>query len=199
MGGAGQPLPAARRTRRPWISPATKTLPTKRERAALLLLALACILLRSGERVCLYGRTAPLSGNRALPIIAASLLGGTVPGTAEANPDETSRRVVFGDFLFPAPGFARRPGGAVLQILDPAECDFPYRGRVMFEGFSREPELEAANAESWAQTYRARIAAQRETVARAAMEAGQTPLCSTAPTIRPRRLWPPYISALLRR
>ncbi len=153
-----------------------KTLPTKRDRAALLLLALAAILLRSGERVCLYGRTAPLSGNRALPMIAASLLGGTVPGTAEANPDETSRRVVFGDFLFPAPGFARRPGGAVLQILDPAECDFPYRGRVMFEGFSREPELEAANAESWAETYRARIAAQRETVARAAMEAGQTAL-----------------------
>ena len=83
---------------------------------------------------------------------------------------------MFGDFLVPNPGFARQPGGAVMQILDPAECDFPYRGRILFEGFSREPELEAAHAESWAETYRARLAAQRESVAHAAMAAGQTPL-----------------------
>ncbi|HEY1856707.1 DUF58 domain-containing protein [Acidocella sp.] len=151
-----------------------KTLPTKRERASLLLLALSAILLRTGERVSLYGRTNPLSGSRALPAIAAALLGGS--GAAEADPDQRSRRVVFGDFLVPNPGFARQPGGAVMQILDPAECDFPYRGRILFEGFSREPELEAAHAESWAETYRTRLTAQRENVARAAMVAGQTPL-----------------------
>jgi uncharacterized protein (DUF58 family) len=152
-----------------------KNLPTKRERAALLLLALGAILLRTGERVALYGRTAPLSGSRALPMIAMALTGGH-GAAAEADPDPTSRRVVFGDFLVPNPGFARQPGGAVMQILDPAECDFPYRGRILFEGFSREPELEAAHAEDWAAIYRTRLAAQRESVARAAMAAGQTPL-----------------------
>jgi uncharacterized protein (DUF58 family) len=151
-----------------------KSLPTKRERAVLLLLALGAILLRSGERVALYGRTTPLSGPRALPTIAAALIGGH--GGGEADPDPKARRVAFGDFLFANPRFAHQPGGAALQILDPAECDFPYRGRVLFEGFSREPALEASHAESWAQTYRARIAAQRENVAHAAMEAGQTPL-----------------------
>jgi uncharacterized protein (DUF58 family) len=149
--------------------------PAKRDRAALLLLALGAILLRSGERVSLYGRTTPLTGPRALPTIAAALIGGTAGG-GEADPDPKARRVVFGDFLVPNPGFARQPGGAVMQILDPAECDFPYRGRILFEGFAREPALEASHAESWAETYRTRIAAQRESVARAAMEAGQTPL-----------------------
>lgn len=149
--------------------------PTKRDRAALLLLALGAILLRSGERVSLYGRTTPLTGPRALPTIAAALIGfGT--GGGEADPDPKARRVVFGDFLIPNPGFARQPGGAAMQILDPAECDFPYRGHILFEGFAREPELEASHAESWAKTYRTRIAAQRESVARAAMAAGQTPL-----------------------
>ncbi|HTJ90509.1 MAG TPA: DUF58 domain-containing protein [Acidocella sp.] len=151
-----------------------KSVPTKRDRAVLLLLALGAILLRSGERVSLYGRTTPLTGPRALPTIAATLIGGH--GGAEADPDPKARRVVFGDFLVPNPRFARQPGGAAMQILDPAECDFPYRGRILFEGFSREAELEASHAEGWAQTYRARIAAQRESVARAAMEAGQTPL-----------------------
>jgi hypothetical protein len=78
--------------------------------------------------------------------------------------------------LRPDPAFSAPPGGAVLQILDPAECDFPYAGRIVFEGFAAEAKVEAAQAESWAATYRNRIAAQREAVANAARAAGQTPL-----------------------
>ncbi len=149
-------------------------LPTKRDRAALLLLALASILIRSGERVALAGITAPLTGNTALHKLAAALAGG---GRQPAAPTDPKARIIaFGDFLSPDPVFSAPPGGAVVHILDPAECDFPYSGRILFEGFSGEPEIEAASAEDWAATYRARIKAQRAAVTSAAQRAGQTAL-----------------------
>lgn len=148
-----------------------RNLPSKRERAILLLLALASLLLRSGERVALAGATTPLSGNNGLHRLAAALVSG---GSARAEPK--ARLIEFGDFLEPGPVFSNRAGGAVVQILDPAEWDFPYSGRVVFEGYRAEPEIEAANARDWAATYRARIAAQREQIRISAQRAGQTPL-----------------------
>jgi uncharacterized protein (DUF58 family) len=146
-------------------------LPAKRDRAVLLLLALASLLLRAGERVALAGITPPLTGNAALHNLAAALVAGGV-----APVDAKSRVIVFGDFLQPGPVFYGPPGGAVLQILDPAECDFPFKGRCVFEGFAGEPEIESARAEDWATSYRDRIAAQRAFVIAAAQLAGQTAL-----------------------
>ena len=148
-----------------------RNLPTKLERGALLLLALGALLLRSGERVALAGITPPLTGKSALPNIAQALASG---GTARLM--QNARMVTFGDFLRPAPLFNTPQGGAVVQILDPAECDFPYRGRVIFEDFGAAPPLEAASATAWAGAYRTRIAAQRAEVAQAALHGGQTPL-----------------------
>ncbi len=148
-----------------------RDLPTKRDRAILLLLALAALLLRAGERVALAGRTTPLSGDQALPRLAAALA-----GTDSAAIDPRARRVDFGDFLTPSPSFATPAGGAVLQILDPAECDFPYTGRIVFESFNAAPSLEAASAASWRTAYLDRLAAQRAAVQGAARAAGQTPL-----------------------
>jgi uncharacterized protein (DUF58 family) len=146
-------------------------LPPKRERAWLLLLALASLLLRAGERVALAGVTPPLSGHSALSSIAHALVtGGSV------TTDERARRIEFGDFLRPDPRFAAPPGGAVMQILDPAECDFPYTGRILFKGFGAEPPVEAASADDWRAAYLRRLAAQRDAVVRAALRAGQTPL-----------------------
>ncbi len=146
-------------------------LPSKRERAILLLLALASLLLRAGERVALAGKTPPLTGNAALRTLAAAFING---GMARIDPK--SRVIAFGDFLEAAPVFYAPPGGAVVQVLDPAECDFPFSGRCIFDGFAHEPEIEAARAEDWAAAYRARIAAQREAVVQAAQRAGQTAL-----------------------
>ena len=147
-----------------------RDLPTKRDRAVLLLLALAALLLRSGERVALHGVTPPLAGAGVLPRLAAGLATG---GTAAIDP--RARRIDFGDFLS-TPAFAPPPGGAVLQILDPAECDFPYSGRIIFEDFGDAPALEAPNAAAWRAAYQARLAAQRQAVVAAARAAGQTPL-----------------------
>jgi uncharacterized protein (DUF58 family) len=150
---------------------AYKNLPSKRDRAMLLLLALASLLLRAGERVALYDVTPPLTGKAALPAIARALLAG-----GQTPTDAKIRQVAFGDFLTPSPKFAAPPGGAVLQILDPAECDFPFTGRIIFEDFGMEPEIEATRAEDWGNAYRMRIKAQREAVAQAAAQSGQTAL-----------------------
>jgi len=147
----------------------TKALPTKRERAILLLLALSSLLLRAGERVALAGITPPMSGNAALGKIAQALDAG---GTAPADP--RARCITFGDFLAPDPRFTAPPGGAALQILDPAECDFPYSGRVIFEDFNPGPKIEAPSAATWRSAYLARLAAQRDAVTQAATRAGQT-------------------------
>jgi uncharacterized protein (DUF58 family) len=146
-------------------------LPSKWERAAVLLLALSFLLLEAGERVALAGVTPPLAGRQALPKLARALLaGGTAAGVDKA------RMVVFGDFLRPDPVFASAPGGAVMQILDPAECDFPYTGRVLFETPGGGVNIEAARAEGWSTAYKARLAAQKALVAAAAARNGQTAL-----------------------
>ena len=130
---------------------------------------MAAILLRAGERVALAGITSPVNGSRALNHLASALLTG---GSAPQEPN--ARRIRFGEFLQPDPSFTAPAGGAVLQILDPAECDFPFRGRLIFEGMRDEPAVEAANAAAWRDSYRLRIQAHRETVAQSAREAAQT-------------------------
>jgi uncharacterized protein (DUF58 family) len=146
-------------------------LPSKWERAALLLLALSFLLLEAGERVALAGVTVPLGGTAALPKLARALLAG---GAAPAP--EKARVVAFGDFLAPEPVFGTAPGGAVMQILDPAECDFPYSGRVVFEAPDGAMKIEAARAEAWAAAYKARLTAQKAAVVAAAGRSGQTAL-----------------------
>jgi uncharacterized protein (DUF58 family) len=112
-----------------------------------------------------------MTGRSALPKLALALAAG---GSARSG--EKSRKIFFGDFLTPSPVFSAPPGGAVVQILDPAECDFPYNGRIMFTGFAGETPIEAPRAENFAQTYRARLAAQRAEIVAAAQRSGQTAL-----------------------
>ena len=136
-----------------WHSPA---MPAKRDRAALLTLALASLLLRAGEHVRLLGSPPhPASGRQALPAIAA-LLDETPAGKAPREPPSPTEQalppqlrmsrhahvVLMGDFLEPLEEirnavayFANIPvTGHILQIIDPAEAELPFRGRIRFEG-----------------------------------------------------------------
>lgn len=124
-----------------WHSPDA---PSKRSRAVLLALALAALLLRGGEHVRLLGAAPhPAAGRAALPALAALL---DKPPTEQPLPPPLrlprhAHLVLIGDFLEPldqirtaVTGFAGLPvAGHVLQILDPAEVDLPFRGRVRFE------------------------------------------------------------------
>jgi len=128
--------------------------PVKRDRATLLTLALASLLLRAGEHVRLLGSAPhPASGRHALSAIAALL--GQAPLEQGRPPEQPlppqlrmSRHahvVLMGDFLEPLADirnavayFAGIPvTGHLLQVIDPAEAELPFRGRVRFEGLGR--------------------------------------------------------------
>jgi uncharacterized protein (DUF58 family) len=149
---------------------------TKRDRANLLALALASLLVRGGERVAIFGdRESPESGRIALKHIARVLA--AEQSHVNAMPPEigTGRRaqaIWFSDFLSPVSeienALTRLAGGGfanhLVQIVDPAEQDFPYAGRTRFEWKNfRQGEI-FGRAESAREEYRRRFSAQSEAV-----------------------------------
>lgn len=121
------------------------TLGTKIDRAKLLALALASLLIRGGERVALLGKDhAPASGRAALTRMAHGLAG-DVPAVDAMPPDlpigRSAQFVWLGDFLSPLPDIeaairrlvGRGLKGHLVQLVDPVEEDFPYTGRARFE------------------------------------------------------------------
>jgi uncharacterized protein (DUF58 family) len=120
--------------------------PAKRDRAALLTLALASLLLRAGEHVRLLGGAPhPASGRQALPALAALLAQMTEQELVLPPQVRVARHahvVLMGDFLEPLTEIRSAIGyfagipvtGHILQVIDPAEAELPFRGRVRFQG-----------------------------------------------------------------
>ncbi|HLI13035.1 MAG TPA: DUF58 domain-containing protein [Alphaproteobacteria bacterium] len=153
----------------------------KIERAELLLLALAALLLRGGERVRLIATgelpaTAPLASGRGALDGLAEALG------RDANEDglppnvklpRHCRVVLIGDFLSPLEDvhavvarLAAVPvSGHLLQVLDPAEALLPYAGRVRFLGLERDGETIIPRVESVREQYADRLRAQQQGLA----------------------------------
>jgi len=169
----------------------TREVETKRTRADLLLLALAALLMRGGERFSLLGtRIPPATGRAAFNRLTNSVLFRAPPhdaaplrATASLPAIENLPRhgqiVLLGDFLFPlrevettVMGFAARGvRGQMMQILDPAEETLPFRGRVRFSGFEGEDETLLSRVEALRQAYHGRLENHRiglETIARRA-------------------------------
>lgn len=157
-------------------------LPTKHSRARLLILALASLLLRGGERVAaLAGEMPPLWGNGALARLAETLeRAGDAPAVPPSRLPRHATLVLAGDFLDPLPTIASRletlartgAGGHLLQILDPAEESLPYAGRLRFLGLEGEGELETGRAEDLRQEYQRRLSGQRDGLAALARALG---------------------------
>ncbi len=144
--------------------------PTKRGRADILLLALASLLLRGGERVTLLGSGAPPNSGRAVLTRLAMGLDAAkagLPPTALLPRD--SQLVLLGDFLGPlaeidalvARFAARGVRGHLLQILDPAEETLPFAGRIRFEGVEGEQPILMSRAEAVRDAYIEKLAAHR--------------------------------------
>ena len=145
----------------------------KSDRAALLTLALAVLLVRGGEHIALLGVDEhPASGATALGQMLARLdrlraTGASLP-PAEALPRH-AQVVLIGDFLSPLERVdalvKHYVGGGVkghvLQINDPAEGTLPFTGRTRFEGFEGEGETRVGRPESLRGAYTARFAAHR--------------------------------------
>ncbi|HYD32574.1 MAG TPA: DUF58 domain-containing protein [Azospirillaceae bacterium] len=159
-------------------------LPTKRERVDLLLLALAVLLVRGGERVALLGAgQRPGVGKPVLDQMTARLTAGG-HGTADLPAIEPLPRhaqvVVMGDLLSPldrlhevVAAFAGNGiRGHLLQVLDPAEETLPFDGRVEFKGLEGEDEVLVPRVEAVREAYRERLLAHREGLAALARTAG---------------------------
>lgn len=151
-----------------------RNFPEKAERSELLLLALASILMRGGERVALLGAGYPPSVGRATMIRMAETLarGGGFGANAPAS-DPLPRHahvVLFSDFLGPieeieqsiASLAGRGVMGHVVQVLDPAEETLPFSGRVRFEGLEAEGTHLINRAEQVREQYMQRLAARRD-------------------------------------
>jgi len=158
---------------------------SKRERAEILALALASLLVRGGERVALLGDGVPPSASRpTLDRIAASLTRPLDPAApslpALADLPRFSALVLIGDFLAPLDEMAARVRrfsgagvrGVLVQVLDPAEEDLPYQGRTRFEGLEDEGALTIGRAETLRDDYRRKLAERQADLADLARRAG---------------------------
>jgi uncharacterized protein (DUF58 family) len=147
--------------------------PSKRERAELILVALASLLVRGGERLALLGSgMAPMSGRIALSRLVDLIehdrpqSGSARTGLPVIEPlPRAGQLVLIGDFLGPLDatnkmiaGFAAAGiAGHILQIVDPAEEDLPFDGRVRFEGVEERDELLVSRVETIRAAYAGRF------------------------------------------
>ena len=149
-------------------------LPTKRHRAEVLLLALGFLLARGGERMAAIGEDAsPTGGKPAVARIAAHLVHDASGASDLPEPKHDiaagSHVVLIGDFLYPAENYRpflaelanRACRGVLVQVLDPAETKFPYRGRIDARGAENDGRTVLPRAENLREAYLGRLAAHR--------------------------------------
>jgi uncharacterized protein (DUF58 family) len=158
-------------------------LASKRARTDLLLLALAALLVRGGERVALLGSgVPPASGRAVLSRLALTL---ERPARRDNLPQfeplpRYGQLVVIGDLLAPLDEIHALVGrfaatglrGHLLQVLDPAEETLPFMGRVRFEGMEQEKSLLISRVENVREQYWARLAQHRAGLAAIARATG---------------------------
>lgn len=159
--------------------------PTKAARAQLLALALAVLSIRAGERVGLAGPLAPPRPGRAqLLTLTTALCAEAAPGDygapEVAGVAAQARAVFLSDFFGDLAAIEAALGaladrgvtGVMLQVLDPAEEDFPFDGRTIFESMTGALRHETREAGDLRARYRARLAERRDRLARLAAQAG---------------------------
>lgn len=147
---------------------------TKSRRAEILTLALAALLIKSGEQIALLGDANPAgTGRAALHRLANTFEKKQQDAALSLPPHEHLPRytelVLIGDFLSPLDEIQealkryslRHVRGHLLQILDPAEESLPFKGRVQFEGLENEKSIYFGNVASVRNEYRKRLSTRR--------------------------------------
>jgi uncharacterized protein (DUF58 family) len=148
---------------------------SKESRALVLILAIAELLSRSGERIAWPGLTDPFTARNGAERLASHIAHAPV---LPARPDITTIRrfsdiVIAGDFLDPVEEtmefldpLARHGVRAhLIEIADPAEETFPYSGRTEFRDPETGEKLTAGRAETLSGDYRNLYVARRQELA----------------------------------
>ncbi len=161
--------------------------PPKSDRARLLALALAALLVRAGEQVGLAGHPQPPRAGkgqmqRLLEVLAADLTA-PVQDYAAALPDDfirQGRAVFISDFLGDLSGLQRSLAqaaasgvkGLLVQVLDPDEEAFPFDGRTVFVSMGGSLAHETQSAGDLRGRYLARLGERKARLAELAQAAG---------------------------
>ncbi len=176
---------------------------TKRERAHVIGLALAMLLVRAGERVGLIeDPDPPKSGQTQIDRITAQI-GARETGADYGTPADRvftkgSRVVFLSDFLgdWHAAKAAmikaaeRGVEGALVQILDPSEELFPYDGRTEFQSMAGAIRFETLRARGLKEAYQKRLTARKAELQVACQQSGWQYLCHhSAETAQPALMW----------
>lgn len=193
-----------------WVDPARSMQFTgdparglKADRARLLALALSVLLLRGGERVGLTGDAARPRSGRAQVLHLAQGMAATAEEADYGAPDVAnltshSRAVFISDFLGDpeevetALGLASDRGvrGALVQILDPAEEEFPFDGRTIFESMGGSLRFETLRAGDLRSRYLDRLAERKARLEMLARASGWHYLCHhTGQSAQSALLW----------
>lgn len=144
---------------------------TKKWRADVIATALAILLSEAGERVGLIGGERLYQGRTAPARILEGLFDQSAASDAppRENVSPGAKILMISDF-FSDPNRIGAvanyyadlgAAGVLLQIVDPAEEDFPFRGRTEFEDLKSDDRLVFGDAGSVARDYRRKFQAHR--------------------------------------
>jgi uncharacterized protein (DUF58 family) len=145
---------------------------TKLDRALVMALALAEILVEGGERVGVPGLTRPSGARNVVETIAQTMIHDPVARTSlppTFSPAPLAEIIVLSDLWSPIADVHRTIAqlsatgaqGHVIQIVDPAEETFPYAGRIEFVEPEGAGAVTAGRAEAWREDYVARVERHR--------------------------------------
>lgn len=163
-----------------WVDPGAsmrfasdKRFVQKADRARLVTLALSILLIRGGERVGLTGWSLPpRRGDTQILRLAEALSNESeedYPAPEARGMLPHARAVFVSDFLSDLEPIEaaltkaadRGVRGAVLQVLDPAEEQFPYSGRTIFQSVGGTLAHETLKANELRDRYLARLAERK--------------------------------------
>lgn len=155
---------------------------SKQSRALVLILAIAELLSRSGERIAWPGLTEPFTSRNGAEQLAARLI--HAPQLPDFPDLRTVKRhsdlVIVSDFLDPVeetmarltPLADRAIRAHLVEVTDPVEEEFPYAGRTEFIDPETGIKLTAGKADTLKAAYRNQYLARRENLSRWAHRLG---------------------------
>lgn len=153
-----------------------KNLPEKADRARLIALASAILLIKGGERVGVTGTALPPRRGRAQILRLAEHFSNadqTDYGVPEARAMLPHARALFiSDFMGDIDAVEaaltkaadRGVRGVLMQVLDPAEESFPFHGRTIFESAGKTLRYETLKANDLKERYLEKLATRKETL-----------------------------------
>ncbi len=169
-----------------------KSLPTKKDRASIIMMALSSLLMRAGERCAVLGMSErPHTGRFGIERISYKLATSEgCLGALDVDFSAHSKLVLASDFLAPAKEWretlaalsARPATGVLLHIVDPAERGFPFKGRVqMLQPGTKIAKLPflLGRAEKMRDQYLEKFKAHEDNLAQTARRLGWTLITHT--------------------